>query len=166
MAATEITPPQPQSEFTKISSQSETATENNEASKYDLTALVAAINITDEMDLTSTTVDLTGVDGPSSFLFSHSTLPTPPHTEDLKAFQEDPLVKAALDKNVNLGEYSKKIENDLVGIEMDSMNDCSCKKMSTSFNSETSTFSYTLQISTQLKMLPISTVKFKTVILC
>ena len=82
------------------------ADELEEDPKIDFTAALndTGIDLAD-LDLTTETIDLTGVD------------------KDLEAFQQDEFVRQALDKNVNLGKYAKKIEEDLKQIQMESVRD-------------------------------------------
>ncbi|ETO09877.1 hypothetical protein RFI_27500 [Reticulomyxa filosa] len=72
--------------------------------KIDFNEILKELNFED-LDITTESVDLTDVDGL------------------LRQFQDNQVVRDALEKNVNLGKYGKKIEQDISRQEMSSIED-------------------------------------------
>ncbi|ETO00079.1 Vacuolar protein sorting protein [Reticulomyxa filosa] len=79
-------------------------TDTDQKVNFDFGSILNEINFED-LDLTTENVDLTDVDGL------------------LKQFQDNKVVRDALEKNVNLGKYARKIEQDISKMELLSIQD-------------------------------------------
>lgn len=95
---------------------------------YHCTAQLGFLDEFDDLNITTEDINFDEIDGEVARAFRTASCAANAalSPDDLADFQQDEIVKEALEKGVDLKQYSRQIDKDLLGVEVASVADCKC----------------------------------------